>query len=206
VEKDPDLVKYLQEHLKEAIAKKQLTLLEDDARNADTIIKYIKGDYTIVANIPYYITGALFKAYLSLPKKPKRMVVLIQKEVAERIVARDKKESILSLSIKAYGVPRIVKKVDKGSFYPTPKVDSAILCVDNVSGDAFANKKEEEVFFKVLHTGFAHKRKQLISNLREMENKETLTALFANLSLKETTRAEDLTLSDWLILAKKLSR
>jgi 16S rRNA (adenine1518-N6/adenine1519-N6)-dimethyltransferase len=132
------------------------------------------------------------------------MVVLIQKEVAERIVKRDNKSSILSLSIEAYGTPRFVTKVLKGSFHPSPSVDSAVLAITNISNGNFKNSYHEDMFFKVVKQGFLHKRKLLISNLRELFPKERLEESFLELSLIQNTRAEDLSLSDWLRLTKYL--
>jgi 16S rRNA (adenine1518-N6/adenine1519-N6)-dimethyltransferase len=121
------------------------------------------------------------------------------------VVARDGKESILSLSVKAYGVPKIVYRVKRGSFNPIPNVDSAVLSIDSISRTNFINKKHEEFFFKVLKTGFAHKRKFLLSNIREEFRGTDLVELFAKHSLSEKVRAEDVSLSTWLSLSQELS-
>ena len=121
------------------------------------------------------------------------MTLLVQKEVAER-VARAKKESVLSLSIKAYGVPRYVFTVPRGAFTPAPKVDSAVLAIREISRANFSNKKEEERFFALIHAGFAHKRKYLRSNL--------VTAGFDAGTVPEKARAEDMALADWLTLSR----
>ena len=123
------------------------------------------------------------------------MILMVQHEVAKRIVASDKKESILSISVKAYGEPKMVAKVDKRYFSPSPKVDSAIIAIKNISRKTFKeNDIEEERFWEIVKAGFTHKRKKLSSNLknRGISTKETL----------ENKRAEDLTLSDWITLAK----
>src|SRR5206468_3991269 len=103
---------------------------------------------------------------------PITMVLLVQKEVAERIAGNPAKlrrgagkESILSLSVKAYGDPRYVKTVPAGAFSPPPEVDSAILAIEDISMKNFMNKDQEKRFFDVLHAGFAHKRKLLKRNL-----------------------------------------
>ena len=103
--------------------------------------KFIRAkEYVVAANIPYYITGAIIKHLLSAKNKPKRVVFLVQKEVAWRIAARKGrpfnsargKESVLSISVKVYGTPRIVRVVPAGAFYPRPKVDSAIIVIENI--------------------------------------------------------------------------
>jgi 16S rRNA (adenine1518-N6/adenine1519-N6)-dimethyltransferase len=117
------------------------------------------------------------------------MTLLVQKEVAERI-ARSKKESILSLSVKAYGTPKYEFTVKRGAFNPAPKVDSAVLTIRDISRKNFVTKSEEEKFFALVHAGFAHKRKFVRKNLVE-----------AGLSvgdIPEKSRAEDLSLEVWL--------
>lgn len=156
--------------------------------------------YKIVANIPYNITGAIIKKFLSeVENKPELMALLVQKEVAERIVVRDGKESILSLSVKAYAEPKYIMKVSKKYFSPAPKVDSAIILIDNISNNNFKNKKEEEFFFKIIKAGFSHKRKVLIKNLEtNLEiDKEILYKIFKKININEKSRAEDLNFEKW---------
>jgi 16S rRNA (adenine1518-N6/adenine1519-N6)-dimethyltransferase len=205
VEKDKDLLPVLHEKFRDAIASGALQiLLEDVLLFTPEQYPLLKKGYKVIANIPYYITGAIFEHFLARSHKPTTMVVLIQKEVAERIVKRDNKSSILSLSIEAYGTPRFVTKVLKGSFHPSPSVDSAVLAITNISNGNFKNSYHEDMFFKVVKQGFLHKRKLLISNLRELFPKERLEESFLELSLIQNTRAEDLSLSDWLRLTKYL--
>jgi 16S rRNA (adenine1518-N6/adenine1519-N6)-dimethyltransferase len=96
------------------------------------------------------------------------MTLLVQKEVAERIVAKDGKESLLSLSVKAYGEPKLVEKVPRGAFAPAPEVDSAIIHISNISKNNFYKFckgslcENERDFFDLIHAGFAHKRKQIL--------------------------------------------
>ena len=180
--------------------------------------------YKLIANIPYYITGEITRKFLSGDFQPSLIVVLVQKEVAERITTsvhggtkiKEGKESILSISVKAYGEPKYIQTVKAGCFFPPPKVDSAILLIDNISKNRFCHsrpvresmdprirkddtKKQEQKFFKILKTGFAHKRKTLSSNLKELIPKEKLNAL----KIKENERAENLSLEQWLQIAKE---
>lgn len=203
VEKDRDLIPVLQETFADEISAGQLALVEGDALLFDPSEHGMK-DWKLVANIPYYITGAIFERYFSMPNHPLTAVTLVQKEVAERACARDGKESILSLSIKVYGDPKLVYKVSKGSFHPIPKVDSAVLQVKNISRRAFKTPEEEKNFFRVVKSGFAHKRKFLISNLREEVPEMQWEKAFERLEIDPKIRAEDLSLQFWLKLSKEI--
>jgi len=199
VEKDHRLIPILQEKFSKEIKSNKLVLIEADILNFQpTTYNLQPNNYLLVANIPYYITGAIFKKFLELGPQPKTIVLLTQKEVAERIIARDEKESILSISVKVYGKPHIAGIVPRGAFTPTPKVDSAILVIENISKKLFIkNKVDEKTFFKILKTGFAHKRKKLSGNLKKIVKKEAFDAHKISLD----ARAEDLTVSDWFGLA-----
>jgi 16S rRNA (adenine1518-N6/adenine1519-N6)-dimethyltransferase len=171
-----------------------------------TLKKYnlINNEYKIIANIPYNITGAIFKKFLSEEIQPSKMVILVQKEVAMRIVANDKKESILSLSVKAYGTPKYIMKVNKRFFSPAPKVDSAIIAISNISKLNFKDKKTESNFFNLIKTGFGHKRKVLKKNLELIIPKDAIEKSFLNLKIDPKSRAEDLPLDIWLKLTKSV--
>ncbi len=196
IEKDEMLVEYLNHEFASAVASKQLTILGNDIRDfTPEDVGLATGKYVLAANIPYYITGEIIRMFLETKMQPRAMALLIQKEVAERIVARDGKESILSLSVKAYGKPRIVAKVPAGCFNPPPSVDSAILLVENISRDFFADLSEND-FFKVIKAGFAAKRKQLGGNIEKIFGGRGITAL-EQARIARTARAEDLTLEEW---------
>ena len=133
------------------------------------------------------------------------MTLLLQKEVAERITARDGKESILSLSVKAFGTPRLGFKISRGQFNPPPNVDSMVISIDNISDKIFAGSKEKEnKFFKVVKAGFAHKRKFLIRNLEKIGTREKLEEIFNILKISSSSRSEDLKLEDWINISKKI--
>lgn len=187
--------------LKEKFALENLTLINGDILDFNP--PEIVGEYKLVANIPYNITGAIIEKFLSTDHQPKQMVLLVQKEVAERIVAKDHKESILSLSVKAYGTPRYIEKVLAGSFVPAPKVDSAIVSIENIS-KTFFNGFTEENFFALIKSGFRSKRKKLSSNLSNTYPKESVREAFAKLNLDENVRAEDITVEKWGELSKLL--
>jgi len=220
IEKDGTLVIFLKKKFAEEIKDDRLELIHGDILALDPTnyklqtnhLAYAtakQASYKLIANIPYYITGAFLKKMLSASTQPSKMVLLIQKEVAERI-AKSKKESLLSISVKAYGTPRYVKTVSKRHFKPQPKVDSAILVVDNISKHFFSNcwtsdvQQLEKIFFDLVKTGFAHKRKKLITNLSTLKPKGKLEKIFIELDIPQNTRAEELSLSGWENLYRKI--
>ena len=197
VEKDPALIFILRERFSGEIASGKLRLVEKDVRDFDPASCNLQAArYVVAANIPYYITGEIIRQFLTSERQPRAMALLVQKEVADRIVARDGKESILSLSVKAYGTPRIIAKVGKSHFSPPPKVDSAILVIDGISKRVFADVKEA-AFFALLHRGFASKRKMLRGNLDATQG-------FDLCGISDTARPEDITLEQWTCLCRAL--
>lgn len=202
VEADNSLVTTLEETFASEIGKGRLELISADVRSYDP--STLEGDYHVVANIPYYITGEIIRQFLTSEHQPRSMTLLVQKEVAIRI-ARSKKESLLSLSVKVYGTPSYCFTVPRGAFIPAPNVDSAVLHIRNINRDSFAMPSDEERFFSVIRAGFAHKRKRLAKNLEEYWGKEERHAAFAAAGLSENVRAEDLSLPEWLVLSAQLS-
>jgi 16S rRNA (adenine1518-N6/adenine1519-N6)-dimethyltransferase len=201
IEKDLELISFLNEKFANEISSKKLLILNEDILEFSDF-SILTGTYKIIANIPYYITGAIIRKFLESKFQPERMVLLVQKEVAERIVARDKKESILSISVKAYGLPKYIEKVSARYFSPQPKVDSAILLIANISKKLFTeNNISELVFFELVKTGFAHKRKVLSSNLKPLLGGRT-PKLLNDCGIAEKARAEDVNLSQWVCLTR----
>lgn len=201
VEADYALIPELEARFVKEIEEGRLTLKSADIRSFDT--RDIKGPYSLVANIPYYITGEIIRQFLTAPTQPRSMTLLVQKEVAERI-ARSKKESLLSLSVKVYGEPSYCFTVPRGAFVPAPNVDSAVLHIASISRDSFATKGEEDRFFEVIRAGFAHKRKRLAKNLEERWSRDSVLNAFTVAGLDTNARAEDLTLALWMTLVKAL--
>lgn len=205
VEKDPNLVTYLHNRFHEELGKGKFQLYEGDIRDTSSQDLGLQdGNFVVVANIPYYLTGILIRTLLSGKSLPNRMVLLIQKEVAERI-AKDKKESLLSLSVKTYGSPHFVTSVPKNAFKPQPSVESAVLSIEHISRDFF-DAVDESAFFETLRAGFGKKRKLLTSNLGSMYPKERVLQVFEALGYSKNTRAEDLSLTMWKNLVQKLTR
>lgn len=221
VEKDDSLYEALKIKFQKEIVSRKLILIHDDILNFKLKIE----NYKLIANIPYNITGAILKKFLSANYQPNKIVILVQKEVAERIIAKKKpldsargKESILSISVKAYGTPKYVETVKAGSFVPRPKIDSAIIAIDNISKDFFNGDPtncgrvastvgggfSEEKFFQLLRAGFKSKRKKLSSNLSMIFEKDQILKVFKELGLDSNLRAEDVRIETWQKLAQNL--
>ncbi len=190
LEADYELFLKLQTDFAKDVSEQRLELIHGDIRTFD--IATLPKGYALVANIPYYLTGEIFRMFLESENQPSIMTLLVQKEVAERI-ARSKKESILSLSVKAYGTPKLEFSVPRGAFVPAPQVDSAVLTIRNISRKNFSTREEEQRFFALIHAGFAHKRKFVQNNL--------IDAGLSDGSIPFKARAEDLPLSTWLALS-----
>lgn len=204
VEKDRALIPVLEALFPAELRSGRLMLFENDVREfSPEDAGLTSGSYVLAANIPYYITGEILRIFLTSRAQPKTIAVLVQKEVAERI-ARSAKESILSLSVKAYGAARITAKVGRGNFSPPPAVDSAILVVERVTRSFFRDT-DEDVFFRVVRAGFASKRKLLAGNLRVLFGKDDAPAALAACGIAPKARAEDVPLEQWGALARFFS-
>ena len=191
IEADHELFEKLQIDFAHEIAEHKLKLIYGDIRTFD--IKTLPKGYALVANIPYYLTGEVFRMFLDSSNQPSSMTLLVQKEVAERI-ARAKKESILALSVKAYGTPHYEFTVPKGAFKPAPSVDSAVITIRDISRKNFSTLKEEQQFFTCIHAGFAHKRKFVRNNL--------IDSGLSPGDIPPKARAENVPLSVWLAISR----
>ena len=169
IEKDDALYAALAEKFKDEIKSKQLSLICGDILEQD--IQKITGKkaYKVVANIPYNITGLLIPFFLESTFQPLSITFLVQKEVANRICSRDKKESILSLSIKVFGTPVYVEKVSRSLFRPAPNVDSAIIHIKDIR-TGFKNDQEKKRFFEIIKKAFNSKRKKISTTLKHIAN------------------------------------
>lgn len=191
-EKDPRMVEFLKEQFSTA---KNLEIIEGDILEMFPSSELKTQNYKVVANIPYYLTSHLIRVFLEAKKQPELMVLMVQKEVAERVVAKDGKESLLSISVKAYGEPKITKKVPASCFYPKPNVDSAVLKISGINKKNFGKTTEKD-FFETLKRGFAHKRKLLASNLSAPKD------IFEKCGLPTNIRAEKLSPKDWFCIVQ----
>ncbi|HMP67332.1 MAG TPA: 16S rRNA (adenine(1518)-N(6)/adenine(1519)-N(6))-dimethyltransferase RsmA [Candidatus Paceibacterota bacterium] len=217
IEADIEMINFLKQRFAKEISTEKLKLIHGDILEFDIekfnteksrnfLQKNIASGqsfekYKLIANIPYYITGEIIRKFLSSNNQPTDMVLLVQKEVADRICAKDGKESLLSISVKTYCDPKIIQTVKAGSFVPAPKVDSAIIHLKNISKSFFEkNKITEKEFFKILHAGFAHKRKMLFSNIKKSKlmSTEEIEKVIKKSGTNKKIRAENLKPEDWL--------
>lgn len=209
LEADDRAITILSEEFLSQIESGQLQIHHTDVRELDLqSLDLTDHSFKVVANIPYYLTGKLFRNFLDGAVQPSLLVFLVQKEVAKRAcvdLKRGEKESLLSLSIKAFGTPIYVRPVGKGHFTPAPKVDSAIIKVADIGRDKLAGIDHKQ-FFSILRLGFGQKRKQLLGNLASNYKREELINIFSTVGLSNTVRAEDVPLDKWLELTKELSR
>jgi 16S rRNA (adenine1518-N6/adenine1519-N6)-dimethyltransferase len=197
IEADDRLIPKLKETFNTQIIKGTLTLLHQDVRSI-AYAEITKDEYKVVANIPYYITGEIIQQFLTCTHKPTSLTLLVQKEVAQRIVTRDGKESVLSISVKAFGNPKYVQTVKRSLFSPAPKVDSAVIHVGDISEERLGGSTEKE-FFRVVKQGFAHKRKKVRKNLEGLVSKEVSEAC----GIDENARAEELGVEEWVCLVQR---
>ncbi len=154
--------------------------------------------YKLVANLPYYITSPVLRHFLEASLKPQIMVVMVQKEVAEAIVAEPGQMSVLSVSVQFYGRTRIISYVPAHCFYPAPEVDSAILQISLYSQPKVA-VTDVGSFFELVRAGFAASRKQIANSLSQglgLPKVQTLS-LLAKADITPQRRAETLTLKEW---------
>jgi len=166
-------------------------------------------DYLVAANIPYYITSAVIRHLLAQsPKgegdpKPRRIVLTIQKEVAQRICAEPGDMSLLALSVQVYGKPRIAARIPAEAFFPAPKVDSAVLCVD-IYPSPQIKPELLDTFFKLIKAGFSQKRKMLRNALSSGLHISPTSAadLLMRVSIDPQRRAETLSIEEWQALSE----
>jgi 16S rRNA (adenine1518-N6/adenine1519-N6)-dimethyltransferase len=175
----------------------------------------IKAPYKLLANIPYQITSQILRLFLEeIDEKPERIILMVQKEVAERICAKPGDMSMLAISVQYYGAPKIVAKVTKGNFWPSPKVDSAILMIQPhlqkgvphsviPSGVEESHVISDKQFFDLVRVGFSHPRKQLWSNLSGVYKDIDFKNILAEITGNEKIRAEDLSVAQWKSLAAR---
>lgn len=154
--------------------------------------------YKLISNIPYYLTSRLIKILLEQEQKPSCVVLTIQKEVAQRIVARPPDMNILGLSVQAYGTPEIIAAVPASCFSPQPKVDSAILKISNISEDFFTQYHvTPKAFFTLVKTGFSSRRKLLTNNLASYASKKELAQALNSIGHLPTARPQELSRQEW---------
>ena len=178
----------------------------DDAPNLQSPISNLQSPpYKVVANLPYYITSAVLRHLLESPQPPTVAVVMVQREVAQRIVAGPGDMSLLAVGVQFFAQAKIVQKVPAGAFHPRPKVDSAVLRLD-VRPQPAVTDVEPGWYFEVVRAGFGQKRKQLRNSVAAGLGlaKETVEAGLLSAGVDPQRRAETLSLEEWGALAKVL--
>lgn len=161
--------------------------------------------YLVVANIPYHITSFLIRRLLEAPQPPQRLVLTVQTEVAQRVIAAPGEMNLLALGVQVYGTPRIVARIASGSFYPAPTIESAVLRVD-VHPTPIVPLEHLDSIFRLARAGFGQKRKQLHNALAAGLSlpKDEVLALLAGAGIAPARRAQTLELGEWSALAALL--
>jgi len=191
IEKDKKLIEILKEVLRDY---ENIEIINED------ILKYkldLK-NYKIIANIPYYLTSHLIRMFLESNNPPQEMILLMQKEVAQRICTKPPRMNLLSVSVNFYANPKIISYISKNCFWPLPKVDSAIIKINNIKKP---EKIDEKKFFQIVKAGFSSPRKQLANNLQNINipREQTKKAL-TQCGLPHQARAQELSVDDWILL------
>ena len=197
VELDQKLIPPLGEILKSF---KNIQLIQGDILRINPGDLIEKGKYQVVANIPYYITSNVIRHLLESETKPEKIVITVQKEIAERICS-EKKASLLSTSIRVFGEPSILMHIPAKAFYPIPKVDSAVIQI-KLSEEANVDSKELDDFFRIVKAGFGQKRKTLRNSLSSglHLSKVDIEFLLTSVGIDPMRRAETLDLKEWKAL------
>lgn len=209
VEVDIDMVRVLSAEITaENFSVTQADILDVDPASvlSDSLPEFSAGDeYVVVANLPYYITSAIIRKLLEAPHPPKTIVITIQKEVAQRIVAETGKMSLLAVSVQFYGNPTLCHTIPATAFLPPPKVDSAVLRIDRHDTPP-VQIDDPTRYFRVVKAGFSQKRKQLKNSLAGgLHKSQTEVAeLMQQVGIDPRRRAETLSLTEWAVLTELL--
>lgn len=203
VEIDTELIKSLKQLFKAEIESGKLRLIKGDILNISEKELALPDGYKIVANIPYYITSKILERFLTLKKLSQVMVLLVQKEVGERICAKPGCTSILSISVQYFAKPEIVAKVPAAAFRPMPAVDSTVIKISDIKNRASKEVNQKD-FFRLVKVSFASRRKTLANNLSAgfYISKEEAFDIIKKANLQKTVRAQELTVADWILITK----
>lgn len=178
-----------------------LSVVNDDILRFD--LSSLPAGYKVVANVPYYITSKIVERLMTAQNKPSTVVLLVQKEVAQRLAAEPGDMSILAVSAQVYAKVRMGMIVPAELFTPPPKVDSAVVVLE-IRQESLVGALSERDFFRVVKAGFSAKRKKLRSSLAGglAMSKPEVEALLASTNISPDARAEDLSIDDWVRLTK----
>ena len=200
IEKDPKMIEILQKTLE---GSKNIEIVRGDVLKINLKYHVPNTKYKVVGNLPFYLAAPVIRQFLEAEKPPEKMVLVVQKEVGQRICAKPPEMSILAVSVQIYAKPEIVSYISKKSFWPSPEVDSAIIKIT-------INKKQlttdRNLFFKIVKAGFSQPRKQLINNLSKklILNRVKVEQWLLENNVQPTQRAETLEVQDWINLTKTI--
>ncbi len=203
VEKDKKMIEILAETLKNY---KNIEIIHGDILKINsTNYKLPTTNYKLVANIPYYLTSPLIRKFLESENSPSEMILMLQKEVAQRICSKPPKMSLLAVSVQFYAEPKIISYVSKNCFWPAPKIDSAIIKITPYRFRESVKTKTEN-FFNIAKAGFSQPRKQLAGNLAKSLKieKVKINSWLTENKINTTQRAETLSIEDWKNLVSSL--
>ena len=198
VEIDPNLIPILESVFADAGT---VHIIHGDILNIRISEIIQEPEYVVVANIPYYITSALFRHLLEAENRPARMILTVQHEVAERICARPGEMSLLALSVQVYGSPEIRAKIPASAFYPQPEVDSAVVRVD-LFDTLPIESGQLDLFFRLAKAGYSQKRKTMRNSISAgmAWSKENTSAYLTQAGIDPQRRAQTLSLTEWITL------
>ena len=168
--------------------------------------KFLPESYSVVSNLPYSITGAILRRLLTLKPLPRKLVVLLQREVAERMIAPAGEMSLLSLAVQLYSRPKIIRHVAAQAFWPVPKVESSIISMEDVGLLYKLTPNQDKLFWQVARFGFSSKRKQLHNNISSGLKCEggLIKEMIVGIGLNEKIRAQQLSVEQWIELTKAI--
>jgi 16S rRNA (adenine1518-N6/adenine1519-N6)-dimethyltransferase len=182
-------------------------IMERNLLYVDPTEVFHSDSYKLVANLPYYITAPTFRHFLEGANPPRLFVVMVQYEVAQRIIAGPGDLSLLGISIQFYGAPKIIEHVPARAFYPAPKVDSAILRID-LKDEVPLTRGQRDSFFRLVQAGFSERRKQIHNSLAHglhRKDEDVQPCLMAA-NIDPSRRAETLSIEDWLRLWHEMEK
>jgi 16S rRNA (adenine1518-N6/adenine1519-N6)-dimethyltransferase len=203
VELDERLVSVLRD---EFAAEPRVELVHGDILEINLADRVGTAPYVVVANLPYYITSAILRHFFEHPPRPQRLVLTVQREVAERLVAVPGEMSLLAVSVQYYGQPRIVMHLGPAAFWPRPDVESAVVRIDVYPAPPVA-VPDVQLFFRVVRAGFGQKRKQLRNSISAGLHLDKARAdlLLGEAGVDPQRRAETLSLEEWAAITRAVA-
>ena len=205
VELDRGLAAFLRERFEDSVAAGDLRLIEGDALDQD-LVRLVESPYDVVANLPYHITSPILHALLGQPPRPDRLVLMVQREVAERIAAPPGKMSYLSVFVQYQARVRIAFSVPPGAFEPEPAVESAVIVVEPYDADDRLDHEAEDELWRLVQAAF-HERRKMIHNVLARQlplDVGRVSAALATAGIEPDRRPQTLAVGEWLALREAL--